>query len=205
MVAFTLVQEANAPALYVAVRNDGAAPACYVGMLVDFFDKADYPVTSVAAAVWSKQYYRLDPDVILNCIDPGHIAMAATDLPADLVIADLGSLRHSFPGFILQDIVPIAGLTISGVKTVTTGAGTAYTGKFTNGFEVAVSEPTAKIFPVNRVGRPLGVATSSATTDLPPGGSLTFETSPVDDPGVDYEAYPAASTDVALALAREPD
>ena len=46
-------------------------------------------------------------------------------------------------------------------------------------------------FPVNRVGRPLGMVMSNATTDLPPGGSFTFETSPVDDPGVGYEAYPS--------------
>ena len=193
LVAFTLVQEAAAPALYVAVRNDGAAPACNVGMLTDFFDKAGYPVTSAGAAVWSRQTYRLDPDSIFNCIDPGEIAMAAsTNLPADLVIAELGSLRHSFPGFIVPDIVPIKGLTVSGVKTVTTGAGTVYSGTFTNGFDVAVSAPTVSVFPVNRVGRPLGMATSSTTTDLPPGGSLAFETSPVADPGVDQEAYPAA-------------
>jgi len=193
LVAFTLVQQATAPALYVAARNDGEAPACNVGMLTDFFDKAGYLVTSAGAAVWSRKSYRLDPDVILDCIDPGEIAMASTDLPADLVIADLGSLTHSFPGFILQDIVPLAGLSLSGAKTVTTGAGTAYKGTFTNGFDVPVSAPTVRVFPVNRVGRPLGVATSSAATDLPPGSSWTFETSPVDDPGAGYEAYPAAS------------
>jgi len=175
----------------VAVKNEGEAPACNVGMLTDFFDKAGYLVTSTGEGVWGKQYYRLDPDVILNCIDPGQVAMVASDLPADLVIADLGSLRHSFPGFILQDIVPIEGLTVSGVKPVTTDAGTAYKGTFTNGLDVAVGAPTVSIFPVNRVGRPLGMATSSGTTDLPPGGSLTFETSPVDDPGVGYEAYPS--------------
>jgi hypothetical protein len=194
LVAFTLVQEATGPALYAAVRNDGEAPACNVGMLTDFLDKADYVVTSTGVAVWSKEYYRLDPDVIFNCIDPGQVAMAASKLPAELVIADLGSLRHSFPGFIVQDIVPIEGLTVSVVKAVSTGAGTAYTGTFSNGFDVAVSAPTVSVFPVNRVGRPLGVATSSATTDVPAGGSTTFETSPVNDPGVGYEAYPAAST-----------
>jgi hypothetical protein len=190
VVASTLVQEAAAPAIYVAVRNDGEAPACNVGMMMDFLDPVGYVVTSVGAGVWSKQYYRLDPDVILNCIDPGEIGMAAAALPADLVIAELGSLRHSFPGFILQDIVHLEGLTVSGVKTVKTGAGTAYTGKLTNGFDVAVSAPTAAIFPVNRVGRPLGMVTSSAATgDLTPGGSLTFETSPVTDPGAGYQAY----------------
>ena len=56
-----------------------------------------------------------------------------------------------------------------------------------------MSAPTVTIFPVNRVGRPLGAATASSTIDIPPGGSWSFETSPVDDLGVDYVAYPAAS------------
>ncbi len=195
LVAFTLVQEATAPALYVAVRNDGQSPACNVGMLTDFLDKDGYVVTSAGTGVWASQYYRLDPDVIFNCIDPGQVGMAAsTNLPADLVIEELGSLKHSFPGFIVQDIVPIAGVSVSGVKAVTTGAGTTYKGAFTNGFDVAVSAPTVSVFPVNRVGRPLGMATNGAAADVPPGGSVTLETGPVADPGVDYEVYAAATT-----------
>ena len=189
VVAFSLVQEAAAPAIYIAVRNDGEMPACNVGMMMDLLDADGYVLTSVGGGVWSKQYYRLDPDVILNCIDPGEIGMGASALPADLVIADVASLSHSFPGFLLQDIVHLAGITVSGVKAVTTGAGTTYTGKLTNGFEVAVSAATAAIFPVNRVGRPLGMATNSAAPDLPPGDSLTFATSAVADPGVGYQAY----------------
>ena len=68
-----------------------------------------------------------------------------------------------------------------------------YTGKVTNGLDVAVSAPAVAIFPVNRVGRPLGQATSSAIVDIPPGGSWAFETSAVDDLGVDYLAYPTAA------------
>jgi hypothetical protein len=194
LVAFTLVQEALAPALYVAVRNDGESPACNVGMMIDFLDKDGYTVTSAGAAVWSKQYYRLDPNVIFSCIDPGQVGMAAvTNLPSDLVIAELGSLRHSFPGFILQDIVPVQGLTVSGVRTTEAGPFTAYTGTFTNRFDAAVSAPAVAVFPVNRVGRPLGMGTCSVDIDLAPGGSVGFETSPVDETGAGYEAYPAGS------------
>jgi len=194
MVAFTLVQEATAPALYVAVRNDSETPACNVGMLTDFFDKDGYPVTSVGVPVWSESYYRLGPDTIFNCIDPGQIGMAAArTLPADLVIADLGYLTHSFPGFIVQDIVPIEGPAVSGVKAKTTAAGTLYTGRFSNGFDVAVTAPSVAVFPVNRVGRPLGVASSTGATDVPAGSSSMFETSVVADPGVAYQAYAAAT------------
>ena len=52
-----------------------------------------------------------------------------------------------------------------------------------------VSGPSVAVFPVNRVGRPLGMATASATIDLPPGGTWTFQTDAVDDPGVDQVAY----------------
>ena len=88
LVAFTLVQEVAAPALYVAVRNDGAAPACNVGMLTDFFDKAGYPVTSAGAAVWSRQTYRLDPDSDLQLHRPRRNCDGGLDEPA-------GGLRRS--------------------------------------------------------------------------------------------------------------
>jgi hypothetical protein len=163
-------------------------------MVTTFFDKAGQLMTSAGSALQSRQLYRLDAGGILPCIDPGQIAMAAsTDLPEEIVIEQLGSLQHTFPFFIVDGIVPIAELTVSGVQTVTTGAGSAYTGTLTNGLDVTASAPSVTIFPVNRVGRPLGAATSSATTDIPPGGSWTFATSTVDDPGVGYAAYPSAS------------
>jgi hypothetical protein len=195
LVAFTLVQGPVGPELYVAVRNDGQAPSCSAGMLTNFYDKAGQLVTTVGAGLQAQQLYRFDPNVVLTCVDPGQIAMAAaTDLPEDLVIGNIGSLMHSFPTFNVAGIVPLGGaLTVSAVKTVTTGTGTAFTGKVTNGLDVAVSSPSVSIFPVNRVGRPLGVATSAGTTDVAPRGSWTFETSAVKDLGTSFAAYPAAS------------
>ena len=194
LVASTLVQGAAGPELYAAVRNDGSAPSCNAGMVTDFIDKAGQTVTSVGTALLSKQLYRLDPNTLVSCIDPGQIAMAAsTSLPAEVVIAELGSLKHHFPTFGLDGIVPVAGFIVSQVETVAKGAGSAYTGTLTNGMDVTVTAPSVTIFPVNRVGRPLGAATSSAPIDIPPGGSWSFETSTVNDLGVDYAAYPAAS------------
>jgi len=195
LVAWTLVQGPTAAELYAAVRNDGNAPSCEAGMMTDFIDKAGQTVVSVGTALQSKQLYRLDATTVINCIDPGQIAMAAaTNLPAEVVIGELGSMTHTFPTFGGFDgIVPIAGFTVSQVATVAAGAGSAYTGTLTNGFDTTVSAPSVTIFPVNRVGRPLGAATASATTDIPPGGSWSFETSAVNDLGVDYAAYPAAT------------
>lgn len=194
LVAYTLVPGATGPSLYAAVRNDGPNPACEAGMTTFFFDKADQPVTDAATGLWMGRFYRSGPGVVLSCVDPGQIAMAGSmGLPASIVIDELGSLKHRFPHFVVDGIQPIDGLAVSGVATVMTGAGSAYTGTLTNGLDVAVSNPSVTIFPVNRVGRPLGMASSSATTDIPPGGSWTFQTSAVDDLGAGYVAYPAAA------------
>jgi hypothetical protein len=199
LVAFTLLQGAAGPELYAAVRNDGSAPSCNAGMMTDFIDKTGQNVATAATGLRSKQLYRLDATTILGCIDPGQIAMSAsTKLPAEVVIAELGSLQHSFPTFGVDGIVPSAGFTVSHVQLIEqligVGAGTLYRGTFTNGLDATVNAPNVTIFPVNRVGRPLGVATASATIDVLPAGTWSFETSTVSDVGVDYDAYPAAAS-----------
>jgi hypothetical protein len=195
LVAFTLMQEPTGPKLYAAVRNDGDTPACAAGMTTDFRDKAGQVVTSSGAVLQSGRLYRMTDGTILACVAPGQVAMAAsTDLPTSMVIDQLGSLQHLFPSFTLPGVVPISGLSVSDVQPVVTDAGDAYTGKVTSALDVSVSNPRVTIFPVNRVGRPLGAATAtSSTSDLPPGGSWTFTTSAVNTLGVDYVAYPAAS------------
>jgi hypothetical protein len=194
LIASTLVQETAGPALYAAVRNDMDTPACEAGMTTDFYDKAGERVTSAGSVLYSGRLYRLGDGTIISCIDPGQVAMAAsTDLPSSMVIDDLGALEHLFPAFIVQGITPIAGLTTSDVRIVDTSAGRAYTGRLQNGLDVAVSAPRVMIFPLNRVGRPLGVATSQWSGSLAPGESWTFETSAVTDVGVDHAIFPSAS------------
>ena len=194
LVAFTLVQEATGPKLYAAVRNESDVPSCEAGMTTYFVDKADQEVTESGSVLQSGRLYRMTDGTIISCIAPDQVAMAAsTDLPSSMMIDQLGYLQHLFPAFTVPGVVSIPGLSVSDVQTVAADAGNAYTGRVTNGLDVAVSAPSVTIFPVNRVGRPLGLATSSATSDIPPGGSWTFETGAVDDLGVDYVAYPAAS------------
>jgi hypothetical protein len=196
LVAFTLEQRAAGLELYAAVRNDGETPACDAGMLVYFIDKAEQLVKTWGAGLRSRQLYRINDGsgVIISCVAPGEIAMiGSTDLPDDIVLEELGYLKHSFPAHEV-DVVPIEdSITLSEVEAVSGGAGSAYTGTLQNRLDVAVSAATVTVFPVNRVGRPLGVATSSAMADIPPGGSWTFETTTVDDVGVDYVAYPTVS------------
>ena len=194
LVAFSLVQGEAGPELYAAVKNDGPTPSCEAGMLTDFFDKSEQLVASAGSVLQTRQFYRTDSGTIIPCFDPGEIAMSvSTHLPENIVLAQLGALKHAFPAFTVDGIVPVAGLSISDVQIVAAGAGSAYAGSLSNGFDVSVSAPQVTIFPLNRVGRPLGAATSSAATDLPPRSIWSFETSAVAVLGVDYAAYPAAS------------
>ena len=182
LVAFTLVQGKAGPELYAAVRNDDVTPICNAGLVTFFLDKADQVVSSDGAGLQGGRLYRLTDGPIVSS-DPGEIGMTASpDFPDEIAIDQLGALQHQLPGFILDGIVPIAGPVVSDVKTVKTASGTAYTGTITNGLDVSASGLSVSVFPLNRVGRPLGVATSSAMIDVPPGGAWTFETTPSTTP-----------------------
>jgi hypothetical protein len=194
LVAFTLVRGATGTEIYAAVRNDGVMPACEAGMMIFFYDKADQPMTDVAGVLRGARFYRLEPGVVLTCFDPGEIAMAAvTGLADSIVIGDIGRIEHRFPLFTVEGIERIDGLAVTGVAAVTTGASSVYTGTLANGLATAVSNASVTIFPLNRVGRPLGTATASAAMDIPPGGSWSFQTGSVGDLGAAYAAYPSAS------------
>jgi len=194
LAAFTLVPGASGPDLYAAIRNDDVAPACSGGFVTYFLDDAGQVITSDGAGLEGGGLYQLPDGPIVPCIEPGEVAYAAsTDLPDTLVIDEVGSLQHQTPYFIIDGIVPIGRLAVSDVKVVTTASGTAFTGTVTNGLAMAVSAPAVSVFPLNAVGRPLGVATASATVGVPAGGTWTFETTAVADPGVATAAAASAS------------
>ena len=62
-----------------------------------------------------------------------------------------------------------------------------------NQIGMTASNPSVAVFPVNRVGRPLGMATASTTADLVDGSTWTFQTGAVDDPGVGQVALASGS------------
>ena len=191
LVAFTLVPGANGPSFYAAVQNVWSTPLCEAGMMVDFYDAGGQLVGSGASVLLSGRFYQLTDGTgaVIPCVDPGQIAMTGEmALPETIAIDQLGSIQRLFPSFNVG-VTPVGGVTVTGVKTVASGQGTAYTGTVVNDLGSTLSGPSVAIFPVNRVGRPLGMATASATTDLAPGGTWTFQTNAVDDPGVDYVAY----------------
>lgn len=194
LLASTLVLEPDGPAFYVAVRNDLDTPLCQPGMTTDFYDKAGQKLTSAASVVQTDRWYGLGDGTVIACLSPGQIGMAAaTHIPNLPDLEELGYLKHLFPTFIVQGITPVEGLTLADVKVVATEAGHAFAGKLVNGLGVTVSAAAVTIFPVNRAGRPLGAATSTAAMDIPAGGSWSFETDTVADLGVNYLAFPSAS------------
>jgi hypothetical protein len=196
LIALTLIDGETGPELYAAVRNDGTTPACEAGLLTDFYDKSDALVVSTSGVLSSGRLYQFDDGsgVVISCVPPGDIAMtASTELPDTVVIDDLGRLQYTLPAFVVDGIVPIEGLGVTGVETVVRGTASAYTGTLTNGLDVTVQEPKVTIFPVNRVGRPLGAATSGGTADVPAGGTWAFETSTVAELGTSYAAFARAT------------
>jgi len=164
-------------------------------MTTYFLDQAAQVVTTSSSVLESAHFYRLDTGVIIRCVAPGEIAMTGqAELPKEIVLEELGSLQHAFPAFTVDAIAPIEALTVSDVKTVTTGVGTLYAGTLRNGLDVSASSPRVTIFPVNRVGRPLSMATTTgAGNELPASGSWSFETGNVDAEGVSIAVYPSAT------------
>ncbi|WP_437731321.1 hypothetical protein [Sorangium sp. So ce1335] len=195
VIALTLRKGPTSTEIYAALRNDGDTPACHAAVAVELYDRSQQALAAGINGLLTQHFYRLTDgsDTIAACVGPGDVSMAAvTDLPADIAIEDVGYVIYRCPYFAL-DVVPIDGLTISEVKAVAGDAGTAYTGTLHNGLDVAVSDPSATVFSVNRVGRPLGVAFASGSVEVPPGGSWAFETNTVDTPGPGHAAYPAGA------------
>lgn len=196
LVALTLAPGSRGPELYAAVRNDGPSPACEAGMTVDFKDKNEQVVGTAAGTLLSGRFYRLDggAGVVISCVAPDQVAMTAmTDLPDGVVIEALGSLEYAFPAFAVSNIVEVEGLSVSDVRTVMTASGSAFTGALTNDFSETLRAPKVTMFPLNRVGRPVGVSTSSALPDLAPGDQSSFQTSSFHRAGVDYAAFATAT------------
>jgi hypothetical protein len=193
MVALTLRRGPDNGELFAALKNDGASPACSPSFTVELWDRADQPLATGLGGVLVKRFYRLTDGsgTVAGCVGPGDIAMVAiTDLPAELEIENVGSVVYGC-NFWMLEVSPIDGISVGDVKVVARGGGASYTGALVNGMDVALSRPSVAVFPVNRVGRPLGVAFGTGTVDVPPGGSWQFETTPVSEPGVNALAYPA--------------
>lgn len=193
LTALTLQRRSGGIELLAALKNVGDVPACSAAVSVELFDAHGMSLASGIGGLLTQHFYRRTDGsgAIAACVGPGDVSMAAVaDIPSDLVLEDVRSLIYRCPYFAL-DVEPIAGVTIGDVKMVGRPAGAAFAGRLVNGLEVALKQPSVSVFPINRVGRPLGMAVARATMLLAAGAEWRFETDSVDDPGVDQLAFPA--------------
>lgn len=196
LVALTLTSGQRGPQLFAAVRNDGETPACEAGMTVNFKDADDQVVATGAGTLLSGRYYRTDggSGAVISCVAPRQIAMTAmAELPATLVIGELGSLEYTFPAFDVPGIVELEGLQVSEVQAVMTASGYAFTGTVTNDLTETLSDVKATVFALNAVGRPLGAGSSSAMSALAPSDSWSFQTSGFNQLGVGHAGFVSAT------------
>jgi hypothetical protein len=139
-------------------------------------------------------YRRTDGSgAIASCVAPGDLAMAAvTDFSAAVALTDVSSIVYRCPYFAL-DVEPIDGLDARSIERVRRDDGTAFTGTFVNQFDRTVSHAAVSVFPIDRLGRPLGLVSASSDQDIASGDSWHFETDAVDEPGAGAAAYPTAA------------
>jgi hypothetical protein len=200
VIALTLRVGASNLELYAALRNVGDTPACDAAFSVELFDQQQYSLTAGIGGLYTNHLYRLTDGTgtIAACVGPGDVTMAAiTDLPS-IALDTVGSVTYRCSYFAI-DVSPIDGLNLGPVASVAESGATAYTGTVVNGLDVPVSNPSVTVFPVNRVGRPLGVASARGsndippTTSIPPCGRWTFRTNAVTTSSTGAVAFPAGS------------
>jgi hypothetical protein len=193
--ASTLKVGADGLELYAAVRNDGPFPLCGAAMTIEFYDHAEELIGTASTAVQSGRLYRIaDSSVTISCVAPGQTAMAAaTSLPQGLELEKLKYLGHRFPAFQIDNAEPLLGATVSEVEAYAAADGLAYRGTVFNASDATISDPNVSVFPINSVGRPLDVATSTAMVQIAPEGTWSFETSTVTERGVDHIAFATAT------------
>jgi len=194
--ALTLRQGAGGAELYAAVKNVGSIAGCNVSFSVSLFDKDGGTVGNGISGLMVRRYFAGTDDsvAVAGCVSPGDVTMVAiTDLYLEIPIEDVRSLDYMSQYWSLTKVVPIAGVSLTGVEAVTLGSGVAYRGTLVNGLDTELTGPTVAVFPLDARGRPLGVAyggSSKSSVTVPPSGTWDFETAATDDAGVGFDAYP---------------
>lgn len=191
--AATLQKGPDGGELFAAIKNVGDTPACSPALSIEMFDASDQSLGVGLAGLLVNHFYQLasDASTTAACLGPGDVGMAAvTDLGSELEPEAVARVEYWFNYWNLE-VVPIDGISITAVVRAPESAGVAYTGTLHNGFETPLDNPSVAIFPLNRVGRPLGVARSHGSETVAPGGTWDFETNTVTDAGVNQAAYSA--------------
>ena len=196
--ALTLRDGPGGVDLYAALANDGTVLACDAALKVTFYDKAGQPLGNYINGLYTSQFYLYAlsdaSTTIAACVSPGHVAMSKiSTMTPDFTVSDVGSIVYYYSYFALT-AMPLAGLTVGPVTTVTTDAGgIAYAGAVTNNLDQPVTGPSVAVFSLSPSGRPLALTTASDDSQVPAGGTWNFQTAAIDTPGTGYAAFPSAS------------
>ena len=195
VIALTLRQGSGSLQLYAALRNDGSAPSCNPSFSVELHDSTGNVIAAGINGLMVPHAYKLTDgsDAIAGCIAPGEVTMAAID-DASLAVAleDVTQVVYG-SSYWTFDVVPITGMSLSDVQVIAQGNGVAYTGTLVNGLDTALGNPAVEVFPLNSVGRPLGLARAGNSVEVAPGGSWPFQTDTVNVTSSAYAAFPTGS------------
>jgi len=195
----TLRRVASGVEIYAALKNDGDLLACSVAFSVELYDQDQVSVTAAVGGLLTQKLYQLTDGSgnFAACLAPGETGMAqVTGLPDDLVIDDIKYIVYRSPHFAL-DATPVDGFSVSDLKAVPVDDGSAYTGVFSNSFDVAVNNPGVTVFAINGAGRPLGIASASRMDPVPPRGGWEFTTDNTDVVSADAIAFPTGSPELS--------
>ncbi len=193
--ALTLSEQSQGLEAYAAVRNVGTTYACSAALSLELYDAAEQSLGAGIGSLLTENFQRLTDGsgTIASCVEPGDVAMAVVrDFPAGFAPGSVAFAVYRTPYFELA-VEPIDGLSVSELERVPLSVGYAYTGTFVNGFDVAVTNPSVTVFPVNGVQRPLGAAIANGTLEVPSSGTWMFTTSGVEAAGVSEVAFPVAA------------
>jgi hypothetical protein len=195
--AFSLLPGSDGLDLYAAVKNAGDGVACNTSFSLELRDADDQVVAAGVSGLMARRFYRFADDAgppagtIAGCLAPGDLSkVTVKGLSLDPPNADVRSVVYYTNSWSNLDLVAIAGVSLAGVSAVTRAGSVAYEGSLINGLDTTLSNPTVAVYPVNAVGRPLGVAYGGSAIELAPGGNWHFETNTVTDAGVGFDAYP---------------
>ena len=199
LLALTLQQNQELTEVYLALRNDGEEPACTAAFSVALLGANGDTVATGTRGLPVRQFYQFKLDEsaepsVAGCVAPGEVSMGAIldlELPATQSGLEGISLSYWLTYWNLTDLTPLQGsVTLENLKPVMRNDGVAYTGVLVNGLADETRPQAVSVFPLNRVGRPLGVAHSEGSGELAPGNRWEFETTTVPDAGTSFAAYP---------------
>lgn len=191
VVALTLAATPDGPVLYATLQNDRDISGCDAAASFELFDDDGVSVGAWVGALFSEQLFRRTDGSggLIACIEPGQRAtVALVDLPAELAIDDVRTALYQLTYFdrsILPfELEPVDDVTVTGLTAVEHDPGFGFTGQLENRLDVPLEEATVTVFPLNALGRPLGMATTPTAMSVEPGQSWSFETTAVVGTGI---------------------